>query len=141
MKIELNDTYLKTHGNVDRVFVVDIDGDLALIYILWVIVDDYSFYLPVLATEGLGAKDFIRGVSSRDADHVEELLLDNPERHQLFDLDLILERLSGKGHGIALAVAKASHKGRVTLAQFSIITFATSWSIFFAIFANLEKRS
>ena len=90
VKIELNDTYLESHSDVDWGFIVDIDGDLALIHILRVIIDDYSFDLPVLATEGFGAENFIRGVSPRDANHIEELLLDNPERHQLFDFNLIL---------------------------------------------------
>ena len=108
VKIDSNDTYLESHGDVYRAFVVDIDGDLALIHILRVVIDDDSFDLPVLATEGLGAEDFVRSVSPGDANHIEKLLLDNPEGHKLFDFDLILERLSRKGHRIALAVAEAT---------------------------------
>ena len=108
VKIELNDTYLESHSDIDWRFVVYIDGDLALIHILRVVIDDYSFNLPVLATEGLGAQDLIGGVSPGDANHIEELLLDNPEGHQLFDFDLILKRLGRKGHRVALGAAEAA---------------------------------
>ena len=71
---------------------MDVDCDLTLVHIFGVVVDHDPFRTAELAEESLRTHDFLRGVSSGDPDHIEKLLFDYAELHQVADPTLFVSR-------------------------------------------------
>ena len=67
-----------------------VDGDLALVDVLRVVVDDDAVDLAVLPAEVLRAENLVAGVLARDPNHVEKPLSDNAEAHQLLHFALLV---------------------------------------------------
>ena len=91
------DTYLERDRNLTRLAEVHVGGNLALIgavrvftFFLGVVVNYYFLKISKLAKKALwGEKTFIRK-GFRDADHIEQLFLDNPIGKEFFNEDLFV---------------------------------------------------
>lgn len=69
---------------------MDIDGDLALVDVLRVVIYHDAVSLPILPEELLGAQYLIASVLAGDANDVKELLAHDSIAHQLFDFTLLV---------------------------------------------------